>query len=122
MADNPTTDALWPPPENEVADAKAVWSQIPVLIEQIEETLGRAKLHLAALADDAPRLHEILTSTEFETERSRIADLQAARGLRAELVKAAQQSVAASQAASKYLQARERFLQARRAWIVRAGQ
>ncbi len=117
MADN-----LWPPPENEVADAKALPSQISAAIAQIEQTLSQAKLHLAALTADAPHLHEILTSTEFETNRPRLADLKDAQGLRMELVKAAQQSVAVSQSAAEYLQARERFLQARRAWTARAGQ
>ncbi len=122
MTDNSMADNSWPPPDNEVADAEAVLSQIPALIAQIDQTLDQAKAHLVVLTGDASRLHEILTSTEFETDRPRLADLKAAQGLRAELVKAAQQSVAVSQSAAKYLQARERFLQARRVWNARAGQ
>ena len=115
-------DNLWPPPENEVTDAEAFLARIPGMIAQLEMTLGAAKTHLAALTADAPRLHAFLTGTESEEDRPRLADLQAARSLRAELVKAAQQSVAVSQSAAKYLQARERFLQARRMWTARAGQ
>ena len=111
----------WPPPENEVVDAEAVLIQLPLMIAQIETTLGTAKMHLAALTAEAPRLHTLLTSTELE-DRFLFADLKTAQNLRAELVKAAHQSVAVSQSAAKYLQARERFLQARRAWTVRVGQ
>ena len=107
---------LWPPPEDEVAQAEAMLAQVPVLIAELEQTLSRAKAHLAELNRDAPRLRELLTSTAFEQDRPRLADLQAAQRLRAELVRAAQQSVAASQSASRYLQAREKFLQSRRAW------
>lgn len=112
----------WPPPENEVADAEAALDQISRVIAQLEETLVRAKLHLAVLTGDAPRLHELLTNTELETDRPRLADFKDAQRLRVELVKAAQQSVAASQSAARYLQAREKFLQSRRAWTARAGQ
>ncbi len=114
------TESLWPP-ENDVTDAEAALNQIAAAIAQLEETLSRTKIHLTVLTGDAPRLHEILTSSEFETDRPRLADLKAAQGLRTELVKAARQSVAVSQSAAKYLQARERFLQARRAWTARAG-
>ena len=116
------TDSLWPPPEGEVADAEAILIQIPMQIAQIEQILSEAKIYLAALSRDAPRQHEILTSTESENDRPRLADLKAAQGLRVELIKAALQSVAVSQAAARYLQARERFLQDRRAWTVRTGQ
>ena len=111
----------WPPPENEVADAEAVLIQLPIMIAQIETTLRAAKTQIAALTAEAPRLHMLLTRRELEADHSLLADLQAAQGLRAELVKAAHQSVAVSQSAAKYLQARERFLQARRAWTARAG-
>lgn len=116
------TDSRWPPPEEEVADAEAILIQIPVQIAQIEQILSEAKIHLAALSRDAPRLHEILTSTEFENDRPRLADVKAAQGLRVELINAALQSVAVSQSAARYLQVREGFLQARRAWTAHPGQ
>lgn len=110
---------LWPPSESEVAQVEAILVQIPILIAELEQTLSRAKANLADLNRDASRLHEFLTSKEFEQDRPRLADIQAAQHLRAELVRAAQQSVAVSQTASRYLQAREKFLQARRVWAAR---
>ena len=111
---------LWPPPESEVAQAETTLSQFPVFLSDIEEALDRAKAHWADLNRDAPHLRELLTSAEFEQDRPRLADLKAAQELRADLVRTAQLSVAASQAASRYLQAREKFLQSRHAWTARA--
>ena len=114
-ADAAVPTQFWPLPEREIADAEAVLTQIHAMLVETEQTLHRAKAHLAALDAAAPGLRQALMRAEAEEIMPNLTDLQAAQGLRAELVKAAQESVKVSQAAAKYLQARERFLLARRA-------
>lgn len=110
----------WPLPESEIAATEALLIDIHAIIAQIAQTIRQAESHLAALQAAAPALRQVLLSVEMEREIPGLADLQAARGLRAELVKAAQQSVLVSQSASRYLQAREKFLLARRDWAEQA--
>ncbi|MGI4792366.1 MAG: hypothetical protein ACRYFS_26365 [Janthinobacterium lividum] len=111
----------WPLPESEVADAEAILMRVHEMIAQIEQTINRAKAYLAELDANESVLREMLTSSEPEKDCPPLSNLQAARGLRAELVKASQQSVTVSQAAAKYLQARERFIIARRDWTTQGG-
>ncbi len=110
----------WPLPESEIADAEALLIQLGTMIAQTEQTLQRAKTHLAVLSADAPPLRQSLLSADAAADVPQLAELKAARGLRAELVKAAQQTVTVSQVAARYLQAREQFLINRRAWAKRA--
>ena len=118
---DPAPDQPWPLTESDVADAEAFLTQVHAMITQIEQTIIRARAYLATLNADAPALRRVLLSADMQLDVPNLADLQAARGLRAELVKAAQQSVTVSQSAARYLQARERFLLARREWAKHTG-
>jgi hypothetical protein len=109
----------WPLAESEIAETEVLLIQIQAMIALMEQTTHRAKTHLAVLMADAPALRLALGRAESEQVVPAMTDLQAARGLRAELVKASQETVAVSQTAAKYLQAREQFLLSRRAWIKR---
>ena len=119
--DTAAPNQAWPLTESEIAETEALLTQIQAMITQTEQTIQRAKTHLSALNAAAPFLRQALIRAEAEQVAPQLVDLQAARGLRAELVKAAQETVAVSQTAAKYLQAREQFLLARRAGAKRTG-